>query len=139
MKTILNTWLDSEARRINKARLLLEPGVKGAEGTWADVGCGEGVFTYLLLTLLPPGSKIYAVDKSQVALQRLQDNVAECVPGAAVHPILADFTEPLSLPSLDGLVLANALHFVRYKAPLLRQLATLLKPAGRLIVIEYTP
>jgi ubiquinone/menaquinone biosynthesis C-methylase UbiE len=133
----LNTWLEREARRIDKARTLLEPAVKRAGGAWADVGCGDGVFTYLLLTFLQPGSEIYAVDKSKAVLQRLEDNIAESIPAAVVHPILADFTQSLSLPPLDGLLLANTLHFVRHKAPILAQLVTLLKPRGQLIVIEY--
>jgi ubiquinone/menaquinone biosynthesis C-methylase UbiE len=133
----LRTWLEREARRIDKARTLLQPAVKGAGGTWADLGCGEGVFTYLLLTLLQPGSEIYTVDKNRSALQRLQDHIAESIPDASIHPLRADFTRPLSLPPLDGMVLANTLHFVRHKAPLLEQLARLLKPGGRLIVVEY--
>jgi hypothetical protein len=33
--------------------------------------------------------------------------------------------------------MANSLHFVRRKAPLLARLSGLLKPGGRLIVVEY--
>lgn len=133
----LPTWVQREARRIDKARTLLAPAIKDAGGIWADVGCGEGVFTYLLATLLQPGSEIYAVDKGKSALQHLQAHLAESVPDATVHPLRADFTQPLSLPPLDGLLLANALHFVRRKAPILSQLVTHLKPGGRLVVIEY--
>ena len=30
---------------------------------WADLGCGDGLFTRALATLLPEGSIIHAVDK----------------------------------------------------------------------------
>jgi ubiquinone/menaquinone biosynthesis C-methylase UbiE len=130
-------WLKHNARRLDKARRLLTPAVAGMEGVWADVGCGDGVFTYLLLDLLQPGSEVYAVDKSQSTLQRLQQHLAGSVPADKLHPILADFTRSLSLPPLDGMLLANSLHFVRHKAPLLKQLIRLLKPGGRMIVIEY--
>ena len=33
--------------------------------------------------------------------------------------------------------MANSLHFVRHKEPVLRQLVTLLKPGGRLVLVEY--
>lgn len=52
-------------------------------------------------------------------------------------PVQADFTQPLPLPTLDGLVLANALHFVRPLSRVLTQLAQHLRPGGRLLVVEY--
>lgn len=116
---------------------MLQPGVENAGGTWADLGCGDGIFTSALYMLLQPGSEIYAVDKSRRALKSLTHNFAASYPQASLHPILADFTHPLSLPPLDGLVMANSLHFVRQKRPVLVQLASLLKPGGRLIVVEY--
>ncbi len=133
----MSTWADREARRIEKARTLLRSGVEGAGGIWADLGCGDGIFTSALWTLLRPGGEIYAVDKSRRVLQRLTRNLAESYPDANVSPILADFTQPLSLPPLDGLIMANSLHFVRQKQPALARIAGLLKPGGRLIVVEY--
>jgi trans-aconitate methyltransferase len=123
-------------RRSHKAHLLLQPAVASCGGIWADLGCGEGVFTQLLAAmLLQPGSEIYAVDKDRQALDRLRRNIAESE--TPIWPILADFTGPLSLPALDGLVMANSLHFVREKKPLLTRLIRLLRPGGRLVVIEY--
>ena len=130
-------WLNREARRINKARLLLAPAVEETGGTWADLGCGEGIFTYLLCTLLQPGSQIYAVDKKASALQALHHHLAESSVEMPVYTIHADFTRPLALPPLDGLVMANALHFAKKKKMILAQLVPLLKPGGRLVVIEY--
>ncbi|MFQ5855445.1 MAG: class I SAM-dependent methyltransferase [Anaerolineae bacterium] len=133
----MSTWAEREARRIRKARTLLRPGVEDAGGTWADLGCGNGIFTSALHSLLRPGSEIYAIDKRRPALQSLTRNFAESYPEASVYPILADFTRPLSLSPLDGLIMANSLHFVRQKKPVLAQIAGLLKPGGRLIVVEY--
>lgn len=133
----MKTWADREARRIGKARTLLQAGVENANGTWADLGCGDGIFTSALYTLLQPGSEIYAVDRNRSALQALVRHFAESYPEATLHPVQADFTRLLSLPRLDGLIMANSLHFVRQKRPLLIKLMSLLKPGGRLIVIEY--
>jgi trans-aconitate methyltransferase len=134
----MSAWFQQNTRRIEKARLLLEPAVKDMTGCWADIGCGDGVFTYLLFDLLQSGSAVYAVDQDQAALQRMQQNLAGCVPADKLHPIRADFTRTFSLPPLQGMVLANALHFVDPKALVLRQLIDLLEPGGRLVVIEYS-
>lgn len=106
-------------------------------GIWADLGCGDGIFTAALYSLLGPGNEIYAVDKKQRALEALVRNFASSYPGASPHPVRADFSRPLSLPPLDGLLMANSLHFVRRKKPVLARLVNLLKPGGRLIVVEY--
>lgn len=133
----MTTWIEREARRLDKARLLLRPGVEGGAGTWADLGCGEGIFTYLLCQWLQPDSHIYAVDKNRRSLQALARHLAASCPDGIVWPVQADFTRPLTLPPLDGLVMANSLHFVKEKRPVLRHLVRLLKPGGRLIVVEY--
>ena len=54
-----------------------------------------------------------------------------------LHPIVADFTQPLDLPALDGVVMANSLHFERDKARVLRRVIGYLRPGGRFILVEY--
>jgi ubiquinone/menaquinone biosynthesis C-methylase UbiE len=127
----------SRLERIEKAVTLLRPGIPEPSGVWADVGCGDGIFTAALHRLVRPGSEIYAVDKNQRALDGLVRTFQESLSEAVLHPIRADFTRGLALPPLDGLVMANSLHFVQDKAPVLVRLVDLLKPGGRLIVVEY--
>ncbi len=134
----MTPWAEREAYRIDKSRTLLRPALPaGSGGTWADVGCGDGIFTSALHTLLSGDHEIYAVDKNRRSLKALARNVAESYPVATIHPHPADFTRPLSLPPLDGLLMANSLHFVRDKGPVLAHLVRLLKPGGRLIIVEY--
>ena len=133
----MSTWADREARRIEKARTLIRPGIPGPGGVWADIGCGDGIFTAALHTLTQPGAEIYGVDNDRRALDALKRNFADSYPDALLHAVRADFRRPLSLPPLDGIVMANALHFVGEKESALAQIATLLKPGGRLIVVEY--
>lgn len=129
-----------DERRMRKARLLLRPAIgAGMGGQWADVGCGDGVFTLLLIEWLTAGSSVVAVDQDGGALRRL---VAQLTPAqhAAVQTIQADFTQPQALAahgSLDGMLLANSLHFVRDKLPVLTHLAARLRPGGTCIIIEY--
>ena len=51
----------------------------------------------------------------------------------------ADFTRPLDLPKLDGLVMANALHFITHnrKAAVVGLLKSYLRPGGGFILVEY--
>ena len=59
------------------------------------------------------------------------------MPDAPVEYVAADFTQPLDLPPLDGIVMANSLHFVPDKAPVLSTLRGYLKEDGRLLLVEY--
>lgn len=107
---------------------LIEGGVDGQGGHWADLGAGEGAFTLALADLLGPSAHIVAVDKDAGALRAI---------GHGIETRVADFTKPLDLRDLDGIVMANSLHYVRDKQPVLERVRSMLRPAGRLIVVEY--
>jgi len=104
-------------------------------GRWADLGAGAGAFTLALAELLGPEGEVIAVDRDRGALRELEGSLR---PGcAAVRTLGADFTKPIDLPSLDGIVMANSLHFVRDKAPVLALVHRMLKSSGRLLLVEY--
>ena len=116
---------------------LLKDGIPDTGGRWADLGAGEGAFTLALADLLGPEAHITAVDRDGAALTRLAEQMGERFPDAVVETKDADFTRPLGLSSLDGIVMANSLHFVRDKALVLKLAREMLRPGGTLIVIEY--
>lgn len=58
-------------------------------------------------------------------------------PANDVEYINADFTRQLDLPPLDGIVMANSLHFIRKKDPVLQLVRGYLRPGGRLLLVEY--
>lgn len=116
---------------------LLRQGIPEPGGLWADFGAGSGAFTLALADLLGPDATILALDIDSGALARNRQRVAERFPAVTLRTLTADFTDPLDVPPLDGIVMANALHFARDKAPTLANLRNALKPGGRLILVEY--
>ena len=117
---------------------LLATAVHTRGGVWADLGAGEGVFTRALAELLGAEARIYAVDRDARALASLK----RWSSGADVVTVTADITHPFDLPGLgdeklDGILVANALHFVRDAGAVLAHLARLVAPGGSVVLIEY--
>jgi SAM-dependent methyltransferase len=99
--------------------------------TWCDLGCGTGTFTLALATLLPPGSVIHAIDKDAGSLSRIPDRYRK----VTIRKQVVDLRErDLSLPALDGVLMANLLHFIKRQRSFVAWLRTL---SERLLVVEY--
>ncbi|HKB47456.1 MAG TPA: class I SAM-dependent methyltransferase [Ktedonobacterales bacterium] len=116
---------------------LLRDGVSGPGGVWADLGSGGGAFTLALADLIGPTGTIYSVDKDRGALREQERALRTRFPSVPVTYLTVDFTRPLDLPPLDGVVMANSLHYVRDKAPVLALVRGYLKPSGQLLLVEY--
>ena len=94
---------------------------------WADLGCGSGTFTRALNSLLPAGSHITAVDREKQRLDLLN-----------VGFLRANFEhDDLKLSGLDGILMANAIHYVAEKATLIRKLEPMFAGLPRFVVVEY--
>jgi ubiquinone/menaquinone biosynthesis C-methylase UbiE len=107
-------------------------------GVWADFGSGDGAFTLALAELLGGNGVIYAVDKDGRALKRLADRARRDYAQTAVHTLQHDFSRRLeNLPPLDGLLMANSLHFFQDKETIVTLLRSYLKENGHFVVVEY--
>ena len=113
---------------------LLREGVTSG-GIWADLGAGTGAFTLALAELVGPSGEVLAIDRDRSALRELERSAHRV--GATVRAMNADFTKEIDLPPLDGIVMANSLHFVKDKVPVLTLVRGMLKPSGRLLLVEY--
>jgi SAM-dependent methyltransferase len=81
---------------------------------------------------------IYAVDADAPRLQDLQKEYGERFGDTENLRLMpADLSKRPETPPLDGVLMANALHFFDSKEPLLRAIRTLLKPGGLLLLVEY--
>ncbi|MCA9830271.1 MAG: methyltransferase domain-containing protein [Dehalococcoidia bacterium] len=116
---------------------LLRNGVVATGGVWADLGAGSGAFTLALAELLGPGGEIHVVDRDSKALRANAEATCRRFPANAVHYRTADFTEALELSQLDGIVMANSLHFQLEQDAVVRLVRGYLRTGGRLLVVEY--
>jgi ubiquinone/menaquinone biosynthesis C-methylase UbiE len=122
------TWYDVE-------ELLDAFGVK-AGSTCADLGCGSGTFTIPLARRVGMGGKVYAVDASVAALDQLKIKK----PGVNIVTLRAELTQT-RLPSAccDLALLAFSLSTSPDPGGVLIEAARLLKPEGRLALVEWRP
>jgi ubiquinone/menaquinone biosynthesis C-methylase UbiE len=116
---------------------LIRAGVEGAGSTWADIGAGWGAFTLALADILGPAGEIHAVDRDAGALRENARVMHARYPQVSVTYHNADFTFPLELPLLDGIVMANSLHFRHDPATVVGQLRAYLRQGGRFVIVEY--
>ncbi len=106
----------------------------GAPETWADLGCGDGTFTRALASLLPAGSTIHALDRDKEAFAGWPAAPA----GVRIVPHVGDFTAPAwPFGGVDGVLMANALHYVPDQAGFLRMCVQRIRPPRRVVLVEY--
>lgn len=98
----------------------------GSAQRWADLGCGGGTFTGALFHLLPAASEIWAIDRQ---IQHLD------IP---VNFTMANFeTDDLKLAGLDGILMANSLHYIRDKKKLIAKLGAYFSGSPAFLIVEY--
>ena len=100
-------------------------------GRWADLGAGEGAFTLALADAARSGRSHHRGRRGRAA---------RCAASRmrGVEIIAWRISRGRSdLRTSTACVMANSLHFVRDKKPVLEAVRGMLRPGGRLIVVEY--
>ncbi len=105
--------------------------------TLVDVGCGPGYFAIPAAKLVGATGRVYAVDISLEMLMRLGQRLyAEGL--ANVQPVLSRETNiPLPDGCADAALLANVLHEAEDRVALLAEVRRLVRPGGRLLVVDW--
>lgn len=120
---------------------LIRDGVAGLfDGMWADLGSGSGAFTLALADLLGPGGSIVSVDRDGHALAgqaRLLDERFPTLPVRYLRADLLDDLDELAATPVDGVIMANALHFIRDRDLFISRLTSWIRPGGRFVLVEY--
>ncbi len=112
--------------------LALRPGE-----TLVDIGSGPGYFCFPAARLVGPEGRVYAVDISLDMLMQLGQRLyAEGI--SNVEKVLSRETNvPLPDGCADAALLSNVLHEAEDPAALLAEARRLVRPGGRLLVVEW--
>ena len=142
----LTDMLLSEERRahIDPARALGEFGVHQT-ATLADLGCGPGFFTIPAAKIVGPRGHVHAADVQAEMLERVREAAAaNRLTNIETHLVREeprgerwsyDFGVPHA--SCDLALVAFVLHEAEDPASFLRAAAILLKPSGRIAVLQW--
>ncbi|MGE4489621.1 MAG: ArsR/SmtB family transcription factor [Kiritimatiellales bacterium] len=102
--------------------------------TVADIGCGEGDLTLLLARFV---KRVVAVDLSAQMLRVVQERSAEAGLSRRVTVEKGDLEKlPLADGGMDAVFISQVLHHAARPAKALEETARILKPGGRLILLD---
>jgi ArsR family transcriptional regulator len=117
-----------------RAELLALPGLLDEDLVVGDLGCGTG---QLAATLAPYVGRVVAVDHSRAMLAAARARL----PGVTNVELRQGDLEalPIADAELDAAVMSLVLHYVPEPVDALREVRRVLKPGGRLLVVDMTP
>lgn len=127
---------DDSREKTEKVGDILDALQAGPGKRVADVGAGEGFYTFRIAKAVGPTGRVTAVDVSEKYLEKLrerlkQDNISnvDVVVGAVDDP-------RLPANSFDAVLIYNAYHEMTTPEPILKSILAALKPGGRLVMSE---
>jgi ubiquinone/menaquinone biosynthesis C-methylase UbiE len=114
----------------------IEPGMRVA-----DFGAGSGVYTHQIAKLLEQKGRIYAIDIQKDLLRRISNEAAQ-YNHSHVDVIWSDLEHEggsrLADNFLDVVLMSNVLFQLENKKATLLEAKRILKPSGRLIIIDWS-
>jgi ubiquinone/menaquinone biosynthesis C-methylase UbiE len=118
----------------NPKEIVTAAGIRPGERV-AEIGCGTGWFTFQLEAAVRPRGMVYALDMQPAMLQILH---AKCNGTERILTLpCGENTFELDDGEVDVVFHANALHECEEPELHLREVHRVLKPGGRLSVIEW--
>ena len=105
-----------------------------------DLGCGPGDYALTAAQILGPSGTVTAIDKYQYFIDGLMDK-ASSKGLDNINTMVGDITRALQIEdrSIDLCLLSTVLHIFRLamvKKTLFKEIQRILKPSGRLAIIE---
>lgn len=120
---------------LSTAIRLIEGGVlkSNQPQRWVEFGAGDGMFTRALASVLSSGSSITAIDQNAASLRSIHWGFDKVI----LKTKVGDFTSMTWQEHFDGVLMANALHYVRDQLAFLTNVKAILSTTGRILVVEY--
>ncbi|HED04474.1 MAG TPA: methyltransferase domain-containing protein [Candidatus Fraserbacteria bacterium] len=107
--------------------------------TYADIGCGPGYFTLPVAERVGPKGQVYAVDLQPEMLSELAQR-AEAGGLKNIKTVRCEERRiPLPDDAVEAACLANVYHELEDTPAFLAELRRILRPGGRLILIDWKP
>lgn len=105
-----------------------------------DFGCGSGHWAVNLAKATGPAGKVFAIDIQEAALEATRSQ-AKMAHLSTIETICADLETPgattLAEASVDVVMISNMLFQADEKTVILTEAARILKPRGRVFLIEW--
>lgn len=128
-----------EARNIEVAELLLREARPQPGDRVLDVGCGPGATSFPFAAAVGPSGHVTGADISEPMLGLLRQRVAERSV-TNITPLLADAqVHPFPPGSFDLVISRFGVMFFAGPVVAFRNLATALRPSGRLVMAVWAP
>lgn len=126
----------SRAEILPPRELLQRAGVRRGMHV-ADIGCGPGFFTFPAASLVGPTGTVYAIDISEEMLQVIREKSAARGSRNVIPLATAENALPLPDQVADVALVAFVLHEAEDRPAFLREVARILKPGGRVLLLEW--
>jgi SAM-dependent methyltransferase len=131
-------WLEREEREREERTDLLIPALALKPGdVVADVGAGTGYLSRRLATAIGPSGRVLAVDVQPEMIRMLQA-LARRDGLRTIEPVLGTETD-VKLPAgtVDLAIMVDVYHELAYPQEVMASILKALKPAGRVVFVEY--
>lgn len=127
---------DERQKLLQPAKLLRSLGLRAGD-TLADIGCGPGFFTLPAAEIVGARGLVYAADIQGDMLSTVKTRAAEANLTNVQVIKSSDTQVPIRPASVDMALMAFILHELDQRARFLHRVSRLLKPTGKLVVIEW--
>lgn len=104
----------------------------------ADVGAGSGLLSGPLALATGPSGVLYAVDIDRGLLAHIEQRARD-QQMANIRTVLGEFKDPKLPVPVDLAFINDVLHHIEDRATYLKNLASYLKPGGRIAIVDFKP
>ena len=103
----------------------------------ADLGAGTGLFTIPLAKASGPTGRVYAIDVDPGLLTIVNDK-ARAASLPTIQTVVAGDVEPRIPEPVDLIFICDTMHHLPNQGEYVKQLGKLLRPGGRVVVIDFS-